>query len=196
VPRLIAILVALAAAASPLTARGESAPLRGLDAEARDATELFSHLCVTTRGDRTRAAQIIGDGDTAIERLDDKTILELQGGKPGGIGWVIRMPLGEKLLFEFSPRGTCIVRAPRIDAESLEMGLRNLLDEVAASGQFKVRRLDDDTKTIGKMKYHFITYGVRLPDTGETAEVGVATTDAKGGAIQGTLTYEVVPDKS
>jgi hypothetical protein len=189
--RRFGIMLVLAAAATSLPAAGETIRPSTTDVEAHDATELFSHLCVTTRGDRARAMQIIGDGDSAIEKLDDKALLELQGGKPGGVGWTIRMPLGEKLLVEFTPRGTCIVRAPRVNPASLEMALLNLLDEISASGQFKVRRLDDDTKTINKMKYHFVTYGVRLPDTGETAEIGVATTDAKSGVIQGTLTYEV-----
>jgi hypothetical protein len=159
------------------------------DPEAHDAVELFSRFCLSTRGDRARVADIMDSGDPTVEKLDDGTILRLQNGKPGGIGWTLRMPLGEKLVLEFAGSGTCIVRAPRVEGPSLERGLDNLLAEIGSSGRFKVRLTGDDTKTIGKRKYHFVTYAMRLPDTGQTAEIGVATTDAKDGVIQGSLTY-------
>ncbi len=159
------------------------------DPEAHDAVELFSRFCVSTRGDRGRVINIIGSGDPTVEKLDDKTVLQLQNGKPGGIAWTLRMPLGEKLVLEFAGSGTCIVRAPRVEGASLERGLDNLLTEIAASDRFKIRQTGDDTKTIAKRKYHFITYSMRLPDTGQVAEIGIATTDSKDGVIQGSLTY-------
>src|SRR5581483_5076423 len=158
------------------------------DPEAHDAVELFSHLCLSTRGDRGRVINIIGNGDPTIEKLDDRTVLQLQNGRPGGIGWAIRMPLGEKLVLEIAGSGTCIVRAPRVEGESLERGLENLLAEIGSSDRFNIRRAGDDTKTVGKRKYHFVAYDMSLPDTGQTAEIGVATTDAKDAPIQGSLT--------
>jgi hypothetical protein len=159
------------------------------DPEAHDAVELFSRFCLSTRGDRARVIDIIGSGDPTVEKLDDKTVLELQNGKPGGIAWTLRMPLGEKLVLEFAGSGTCIVRAPRVEGASLERGLDDLLTEIGANDRFKVHRTGDDTETINKRKYHIVTYSMRLPDTGQTADIGVATTDAKDGAIQGSLTY-------
>lgn len=195
--RLLRAFCALAAVALAGPVFGETErPLPMSDVEAHDATELFSRLCVSTHGDRGQAIRILGDDDSAVEKLDGKLLRQLQGGKDGGVGWTIRMPLGEKLIFEFTPSGTCIVRAPRVDPASLEEGFTNLLDQIAGSGRFKIHREGDDTKVIDKLKYHFITYSVRLPDTGQTAEIGVATTDAKDVVIQGTLTYAVQAGKS
>ena len=188
------MLVLAAAASAPCRAEAVRAPAD--DVEAYDAAQLFSRLCVSTRGDRGRAAQILGGDDSAVEKLDEKMLLQLQGGKTGGVGWMIRMPLGEKLIFDFTAGGTCLVRAPRVSGPSLEERLDNLVDEIGASGQFKIRRLGDDTKTINKQKYHFVSYSVRLPDTGETVELGVATTDAKDAFIQGTLTFQLGAGKS
>ena len=164
------------------------------DPEAHDAVELFSRFCLSTRGNRARVVDIIGSGDPTVEKLDDKTILQLQNGKPGGIGWTLRMPLGEKLVLEFAGSGTCIVRAPRVEGLSLERGLDNLLTEIAASDRFKIHRTGEDTKTIAKRKYHVVTYSMRLPDTGQTAEIGIATTDSKDGVIQGSLTYAMAAE--
>lgn len=162
------------------------------DPEAHDAVDLFSRLCVSTRGDRSRAIEILGDGDSAIEKLDERTVRQFQGGRVGGAAWTIRMPLGEKLIVEFEPSGSCIVRAPRVDALSLEDGLRNFLAEIAANGEFKVRRAGDDEKTVDKRKYHLVTYSMRLPDTDQKVEVAVATTEAKDAFVQGSLTYEIL----
>lgn len=162
------------------------------DPEARDAVELFSRFCISTHADRARVVEIIGSGDSSVEKLDERTVLQLQNGKPGGIAWTLRMPLGEKLILEFAAAGTCIVRAPRVEGSALERGLDNLLEEIGSGGQFKVRRIADDTKAIEKRKYHFVSYSMRLPDSGQTAEIGVATTDAKDAFIQGSLTYAMI----
>ena len=198
-----AALAAFAAAAAALPAGAQFTdrpypdhPLadkpRVSDPEAHDAVDLFSRLCVSTHGDRSRATEILADGDSSIEKLDSRMVRQMQGGKDGGIAWAIRMPLGEKLLVEFEPSGTCVVRAPRVDGRSLEDGLKNFLSEVAANREFKVRPAGDDEKTVDKRKYHFVTYSMHLPDTGQQVELGVATTDAKDAFVQGSLTYEIL----
>ena len=179
------LLVCVAALADPFP----SEPMR-TDPESHDALELFSRLCIATRGDRARTTAIIGEDDGTVERLSDE---HLQG--PNGAGWIIRMPLGDKLLVEFLASGACVVRAPRVDSDTLEFGLKTLLESVASSGQFKVRPEGEDTKTIDKVKFHFVTYGLRLPDTGAIVEVGVATTDERKVSIQGTLSYVPLPAK-
>ena len=154
---------------------------------------MFSRLCLSTRGDRARAVAIIGNNDNGVEKIDDNSLQQLQGG-PGGIGWIVRMPLGERILAEFQPDGACVVRAPQVKSFAIENGLGNLLDQISASGQFKVRRLSAKEKTIEKSKYRFTTYAVQLPDGGGTAEVGVATTDAKT-AFTATLTFALMPSQ-
>ncbi len=188
---------------------------RTSDPEAHDAIDLFSRLCVSTQGNRERAVGIVGEGDSAVEKMEAPLLRGLENGQSGGIGWIIRMPLGEKILLEFPPDGACIVRAPRVNAAQLETAFRNLLDQYAASGQFTVKREGEQTKAIDppgaksaepekkssndfrrdvdKLKYHLVVYSMDLPDIGRTAQLVVATTDAKTVSIQGVLSYAVAP---
>lgn len=189
---------------------------KGTDPEAHDAIDLFARLCVSTRGDRARGVSIIGEGDSAIEKMDDPLLRGLEGGASGGIGWIVRMPLGDKILLEFTPDGSCIVRAPRVNSAQLEFALRNLLDQYSASGQFQVHRAGDGTKTVkvtprrpdgeagavgeqdkvmDKVKYHIVSYNMTLPDIGRMADLAVATTDSEIVSIQGVLSFQITTPK-
>ncbi len=189
---------------------------KGTDPEAHDAIDLFARLCVSTRGDRARGISIIGEGDSAIEKMDDPLLRGLEGGASGGVGWIVRMPLGDKILLEFTPDGSCVVRAPRVNNAQLEFALRNLLDQYSASGQFLVHRAGDGTKTIKvaprrsdgeagsageqdktaeKVKYHIVSYNMTLPDIGKTADLMVATTDSGNVSIQGVLSFQITTPK-
>jgi hypothetical protein len=186
----------------------DSASPRTVDPEAYDAIDLYSRLCVSTRGDRARATAIVGDGDTAIEKMDEPLLRGMENGKSGGIGWIIRMPLGDRILLEFPPDGGCIVRAPRVTAAQMETTFRNLLEQYSASGQFTVRRVADqmqaidapkqsdkgtDRKAGEKMKFHVLGYRMDLPDSGKQAELVLATTDSPAANIQATLSFVVQP---
>ncbi len=188
---------------------------KGIDPEAHDAIDLFARLCVSTRGDRARGVAIIGEGDSAIEKMDDPLLRGLEGAS-GGVGWIVRMPLGDKILLEFPSDGSCIVRAPRVNTAQLEFALRNLLDQYSASGQFLVHRAGDGTKTVKlaprhpdgqsgsaaepektaeKVKYHIVSYDMTLPDTGRTADLMVATTESGNVSIQGVLSFQIAAPK-
>ena len=188
----------------------DSASPRTVDPEAYDAIDLYSRLCVSTRGDRARATAIVGDGDTAIEKMDAPLLRGMENGKSGGIGWIIRMPLGDRILLEFPPDGGCIVRAPRVTAAQMESTFRNLLDQYSASGQFTVRRVADQMQSIDaptrqsgedagkktgeKMKFHVLGYRMELPDSGKQAELVLAVTDSPAANIQATLSFVIQPD--
>jgi len=81
----------------------KSASPRTIDPQAYDAIDLYSRLCVSTRGDRARAVTIVGEGDSAIEKMDPALLRGLENGASGGIGWIIRMPLGDRIILEFPP---------------------------------------------------------------------------------------------
>jgi hypothetical protein len=198
----------------------ESASPRASGPEERDAVELYSRLCVSTRGNRAQAVGIVGEGDSAIEKLTEPMLRGLESGQSGGIGWIIRMPLGDRIIVDFTPDGTCIVRAPRINPHEIEGVFQDLLDQYAASGQFNVHHGGEQTKTFDdpgkpangsganassgderhraadKLKVHFIYYTMTLPDTGRTVELGIATTDSRSAQIQGTLTYATRPQNA
>jgi hypothetical protein len=201
----------------------KSSSPRTSDPEAYDAIDLFSRLCVSTQGSRARALGIVDDGDTAIEKMEPPLLRGLEGGQSGGIGWIIRMPLGDKILLEFPPDGSCIVRAPRVNAGQLEAAFRNLLDQYSASGQFDIRREGEQTKTIDipkrksadadadgdpdpaenpndnlrriseKPKMHMMVYTMKLPDAGQSVQLVVATTASQAISIQGVLSYAPLP---
>jgi hypothetical protein len=186
----------------------QSASPRSIDPQAYDAIDLYSRLCVSTRGDRARAEGIVGEGDTAIEKMDAPLLRGLENGQSGGIGWIIRMPLGDRILLEFPPDGACIVRAPRVKTSEMENAFRNLLDQFSASGQFIVRRVADRTESIDepadkndrqhrpgdKLKFHILGYRMTLPDTGKQAELVLATSDSPGANIQATMSFAIPPD--
>jgi hypothetical protein len=198
----------------------QSASPRSGDPAADDAIDLFSRLCVSTRGNRETAVGIVGDGDTAIEKMSEPLLRGMQNGQSGGVGWIIRMPLGDRILLEFPPDGTCVVRAPRVNPARIEAAFQELLQQYSASGQFDVRHTGEATKAFdppaedgssrnkaaapggerhqddGKLKVHFTAYTMRMPDTGKVAELGLATTDSRAVNIQATLTYIVQPDGS
>jgi hypothetical protein len=187
----------------------QSASPQASGPEERDAVELYSRLCVSTRGNRAQAAGIVGDGDSAIEKMTEPMLRGLENGQPGGVGWIIRMPLGDRILVDFTADGTCIVRAPRVNPGEIEGVFHDLLDQYSANGQFNVHHGGDQTKSFdapgrpdsagektderhpdaGKLKVHFIYYTMTMPDTGTTAELGIATTDSRSAQIQATLTY-------
>jgi len=189
----------------------DSASPRTVDPEAYDAIDLYSRLCVSTHGDRARATAIVGEGDTAIEKMDAPLLRGMENGQSGGIGWIIRMPLGDRILLEFPPDGGCIVRAPRVKASEMENTFRNLLDQYSASGQFTVRRVadqmqsidapkrsdrDTDRKADEKMKFHILGYRMELPDSGKQAELVLATTESEAANIQATLSFVIKPDSA
>jgi hypothetical protein len=188
----------------------KSASPRTIDPEAYDSIDLYSRLCVSTRGNKERAVAIVGSGDSAIETMDAPLLRGMENGRSGGIGWIIRMPLGDRILLEFPPDGTCIVRAPRVKASEMENAFRNLLDQFSASGQFIVHRVADQTQSIDapagrpgdphspkpgeKMKFHVLGYRMTLPDSDRQAELVLATTDSQAANIQATISFVVLPD--
>ncbi len=195
---------------SPRIGPGSPTGPKTADPESEDAIALFSRLCVSTRGDRARAAGILSGEDTAVEKMEPGLARQLENGKPGGIGWLIRMPLGEKLLVDYPAAGGCYVRAPRVVARDLEAKFRNLLDQFAADDQFSVRRDSDETRSVDapkrpgepprspenllktepKMKLHILGYVMTSP--GESpAELTVVTTDSPDVQIQGILSYDI-----
>ncbi len=188
----------------------QSASPRTIDPQAYDAIDLYSRLCVSTRGDRARAQTIVGEGDSAIEKMDAPLLRGLENGQSGGIGWIVRMPLGDRIILEFPPDGACIVRAPRVRTTEMESAFRNLLDQFSASGQFVVRRVadriqsyDDADEKPGndrqrrpgdKVKFHILGYRMTLPDTGKQAELVLATSDSPAANIQATISFVIPPD--
>jgi len=188
----------------------QSVSPRTADPEAYDAIDLFSRLCVSTHGSQARAAGIVGDGDTAIEKMTPALLRGMENGQNGGVGWIIRMPLGDRILLEFPPDGSCVVRAPHVKAAEIEAGLRNLLDQYSSNGQFVVHRIADQTRTIdadGKpvegqkpphdaLKFHIVAYRMSLPDTTEAAEMVLQTTDSDKTGIQANIVYTAVPDSA
>jgi hypothetical protein len=187
----------------------QSVSPRASDPEGRDAIELFSRLCVSTRGNREQAKGIIGEGDSAIQTMTEPQLRGLENGQSGGIGWIVRMPLGDRIIVEFSGDGTCLVRAPRANPGQIEAAFQELLEQYSASGQFDVRHAGDQTKAFdipgkpdsteerhkddNKLKIHFILYTMTMPDTGRTAELAIATTDSRAVQVQATLTYVTRP---
>jgi hypothetical protein len=190
----------------------QSASPRTIDPETYDAIDLYSRLCVSTRGDKARAVAIVGDGDSAIEKMDAPLLRGMENGKSGGIGWIIRMPLGDRILLEFPPDGTCIVRAPRVKASEMENAFKNLLDQFSASGQFVVHRVADQSQSYDappgkpgdphspkpgeKIKFHVLGYRMTLPDSHSQAELVLATTESLAANIQSTMSFAVLPDSA
>ncbi len=198
---------------SPLIGPTDPRGARELDPEAYDALSLFGRICVTTRGDRQRAIGIIGDGDPGIEKMDPPLLRGLENGRSGGMGWIVNMPLGDKILIEFPPDGECVVRAPRVDAKQMETAFANLLDQYTASGQFTVHRDGEETKLldpepekgsaqprksssadtpghgVDKLKFHIVSYTMTFPDTERKAQLVLGTTDSTKVSIQATMTY-------
>lgn len=190
---------------------------RTSDPEAYDAIGLFSRLCVSTQGDRARAVGIVGDDDPAIEKMDAPLLRGMENGQTGGIGWIIRMPLGDKLLLEFPPDGSCIVRAPRVSSAQMDKAFHNLLDQYAASGQFDIAREGEQTQPIEpavkpaaggaspeqnprkrdeKQKYRIQVYSMKLPDLDRKVQLVLATTESEAVSIQGVLSYAIQPEHS
>jgi hypothetical protein len=206
--------------------RGSTSPLIGprddragtkvTDPQAYDAISLFSRLCVSTRGNRGRAEGIVGNGDTSIEKMDPPLLRGLENGQSGGVGWIITMPLGDKVLLEFPPTGECVVRSPRADQPQLEAAFRNLLDQYASSGQFTVKREGEQSKLVDlqpdpneaksaqnsgvpkkpdKVKFNALVYSMTLPDEDRKAELALYSTQSTDVSIQATLTYVLVTGK-
>lgn len=194
---------------SPLIGPRDQTRPRATDPAAADAIGLFARLCVTTRGNRERAAGIIGDGDSAVEKLDPATLRGLENGQTGGVGWIITMPLGDRILIEFPPGGACVVRAPRVDQSEIETAFRNLLDQYAASGRFQVERKGEQTRVLddeprsgrrpagrsdaGKLKFRIIAYSMSLPDSDDSAQLVLGSTDSRDVSIQASLSYALGP---
>jgi hypothetical protein len=188
----------------------KSASPRTTDPQAYDAIDLFSRICVSTRGDRAQTQGIVGDGDSAIEKMEPGLVRGLENGAEGGIGWIISMPLGDKILLELPAAGGCLVRAPRVNTAQLEVAFRNLMEQYNGSGRFGVRRMGDQTKTIDepahpagpngrpaqpaeKIKFHLLGYRMTMPGSDQTAEIILASTESMTPAVQATLSFDILP---
>ncbi len=184
------------------------------DPAAYDAIGLFSRLCVSTRGNRARATGIVGSGDGAIEKMDAPLLRGMENGRDGGVGWIIKMPLGDTLLLEFPADGSCIVRVPRVSPPQLEQAFHNLMEQFAGSGQFDIRREGEQTKAVDlanpdaapkpnddvrhpgdKLKYHIQVYSMRVPDIDRSVQLVLATTPSDKVSIQGVMSYQMQPDQ-
>ena len=189
----------------------QSVSPRSADPEAYDSIDLFSRLCVSTHGSQVRATAIVGGDDSAIEKMPPGMLKGMENGQTGGTGWIIRMPLGDRILLEFPPDGSCVVRAPHVRAAEIENGFRNLLDQYSANGQFAVHRIADQTRTIdpdGKpvssergnsannLKFHILAYHMSLPDSTGAAELVLQTTDSDKTGIQANIVYSQVPESA
>jgi hypothetical protein len=191
----------------------QTASPRTTDPQAYDAIDLFSRICVSTHGDRTQTEAIVGDGDAAIEKMEPGLVRGLENGAEGGIGWIIRMPLGDRVLLELPGAGGCLVRAPHVNVAQLETAFRNLMEQYTGSGRFGVRRMADQTKTIDepahpagpngraaqpaeKIKFHILGYRMTMPDSQQTAEIVLGSTDSMTPAVQATLSFILQPEKA
>ena len=191
----------------------QSASPRTTDPQAYDAIDLFSRICVSTHGDRAQTQGIVGDGDTAIEKMEPGLVRGLENGAEGGIGWIINMPLGDRILLELPAAGGCLVRAPRVNTAQLEIAFRNLMEQYTGSGRFAVRRLADQTKTVDeparpagpngrpaqpaeKIKFHILAYRMTIPDSGLSAEILLASTESQTPMVQATLSFALTSDKA
>jgi hypothetical protein len=190
----------------------KSASPRTTDPQAYDAIDLFSRICVSTRGDRTQTIGIVGNGDAAIEKMEPALVRGLENGADGGIGWIINMPLGDKILLELPAAGGCLVRAPRVNTGQLEIAFRNLMEQYTSSGRFGVRRLAEQTKMVDeparpagpngrpaqpaeKIKFRILAYRMTIPDSGESAEILLASTESQTPVVQATLSFVLTSDK-
>ena len=188
----------------------KSASPRTTDPQAYDAIDLFSRICVSTHGDRAQTEGIVGDGDAAIEKMEPALVRGLENGAEGGIGWIISMPLGDKILLELPATGGCLVRAPRVNTAQLEVAFRNLMEQYNGSGRFGVRRMGDQTKTIDepahpagpngrpatpaeKIKFHILGYRMTMPGSDQTAEIVLGSTESMTPAVQATLSFVLLP---
>jgi hypothetical protein len=190
-----------------------SASPRTTDPQAYDAIDLFSRICVSTHGDRAQTVAIVGDGDPAIEKMEPGLLRGLENGAEGGIGWIIRMPLGDRILLELPAAGGCLVRAPRVNTAQLETGFRNLMEQYSGSGRFGVRRLGDQARTVDeparpagpngrpaqpaeKIKFRVLGYRMTMPDSGQMAEIVLASTESSTPIVQATLSFVLTSEKA
>jgi hypothetical protein len=148
--------------------------------------------------------------------MDAPLLRGVENGRSGGIGWIVTMPLGDKIVLDFSATGECFVRAPRADQPALEAAFRNLLDQYASSGQFTVKRESEGTKLVDlapdpaeakgklpegvpkrpdKVKFNILVYSMTLPDEDRKAELVLYSTQSTDVSIQGVLSYALVAEE-
>ena len=108
------ILLLCAASAGAEPTKGEAAS----DPRADAAVSLFQQYCVVNGGTRDLAVRQIA-GQPFAKPLPEVVIGNLQGGRKGGIGWLVHTTSDGQAILAYDPIGICEVAVVSADPDSM-----------------------------------------------------------------------------
>ncbi len=170
------ILMLWAAGASAEPAKAEASS----DPRADAAVSLFQQYCVVNGGTRDAALRQIAEG-TFAKPLPEEVIANLQGGRKGGVGWLIRTTDDGQAILAYDPIGICEVAVVSADPDAMRRSFGFLISTARSVLKVPVTEGKALTSTAHGMQivatpFSFPLFGkmvtLTLTTTGKTMPVG------------------------
>ncbi len=148
-----------------------------------DATALFGHLCVSTRGNAQRIDRAIAQQRIQAVPLSEDGVRTLLEGEPGDRGWLVRSERGTAVQLHLREPTTCNVRAMDTDDAVVNDVLTALLEALSASEKFTMEKVVDERRQTNGGEEHLVGYRLFWAEAGWTANLGVSHIAGDGADI-------------
>ena len=170
--RNLAILFLTAFLVSASVVRAGTPP--AVDQRADEAMTLFEKYCVVNGGARDLAVKLI-NGTPISKPLPESVVTDLQGGRHGGIGWLVATPHDGRVILAYDPIGVCEVAVVSADSESMRRAFTALLDK--AGKQLNVPVVEGKAQSSQAFGLKMIATPFSFSFLGKTATLTLTTAE-------------------
>ena len=143
------------------------------DPRADAAVSLFQQYCVVNGGTRDQAVSQIA-GQPFAKPLLEEVILNLQGGRKGGIGWLVHTTSDGQAILAYDPIGICKVAVVSADPDSMRRSFGFLIS--TARSVLKVPVTEGKALTSTAYGEQIVATPFSFPLFGKTVTLTLTTT--------------------
>jgi hypothetical protein len=160
------------------------------DPRAGDGVQFFAAFCVSTEGTRDRALSVLGNGNAMARRLPDGVVRQAQGGREGGVGWIVRSPNNAELMLDYEARGICGLRIREADEASVNEAFEGLVKGVAKAAGVELTTRPPEARVVDGARTTYKAYSVTMG--ARTAALILTSADRTVGGQQHFMTFGFV----
>jgi hypothetical protein len=160
------------------------------DPRAADAAQFFGAFCVSTAGTPDRALAVLANGNPLAARLPTDVVRQAQGGREGGIGWVVRSPSDAELMLDYDARGICGLRLREADETSVHDAFEAVIKGAASGAGAEITSKPAEVRQVDDVRTTYRAYS--FPLGGRIAHLALTTAERPVGAQQHFMTFGFV----
>lgn len=157
------------------------------DPRATDAAQFFGAFCVSTGGTSARALAVLANGNALATRLPADFVQQAQGGREGGVGWMIRSPKNAELMLDYDTRGVCSLRLKEGDEQSVRDAFEALIKGAASSVGAELISQEAEEGETNNVRTTYRAHSLTL--SGRTAHIALTTAEQPIGFQQHYMTF-------